>query len=201
MRIENPMSAVSIDPVKKAYPEDRLVKLAFAREKALMVRRQNSVLRKKAELERLETRLAPPLAPPLETDPIMAPAEDPEVGTEDPVPALPETPSVACAPPAVSKVKPPKRRRQPMLVVEQSSDDSDTFQHDERVVFVKRVRKPKRDAPDAAPSAPLVAASPPPAPQSPPPPHVTAKQQHAQQLYAGMFGGEFLNGGRGGRLW
>ena len=55
------MSDVSIEPLitKNPFPEDRAIKLAMAREKALEVRRKNSLIRKRAQLEEMESRMNP----------------------------------------------------------------------------------------------------------------------------------------------
>lgn len=172
--------------VKKPFPEDRAIKLAMAREKALAVRRQNSVARKKAELEKMENLVNPP-------DPVIEPEQTPEsVPTPIPEPVAPEP--VLDTPKTKKKVK-----KQPTVIVEQSSDDSDTFEPHQNVVFVKRVRKAKKnEAPKSAPPP-----SPPPPPKSPDMvapasrrPQLSHDQQLLQQNYNSMFSGAFLNGRR-----
>jgi hypothetical protein len=57
--------------VKKPFPEDRAIKLALAREKALEVRRKNSLAKKQAEVQRITAQMTqepeqehPPPPPP-----------------------------------------------------------------------------------------------------------------------------------------
>ena len=94
------MSEVSTPLIeKKPFPEDRAIKLALAREKALEVRRKNSLARKKAELERMENQMNPP--PPT---PESVPEEEPP--QEEPVSVTPEP---APSPPKVAPVKTKKQ--------------------------------------------------------------------------------------------
>jgi hypothetical protein len=188
--IENTMSEVSTPLIeKKPFPEDRAIKLAMAREKALEVRRKNSVIRKKAELEKMESKMNP-----TQTIPETVPEPVPDRSTSEQEPPQ-EEPEPAPSPPKVAPLKTKKQKRQ-MVVVEQSSDDSDEFQPNQSVVFVKRVRKKK---PPSPPPPPQREPSPPRAVErssnaTPQPPH--NDQLHAQHMYNTMFGGHFLSGGR-----
>lgn len=172
-------------PTKKPFPEDRAIKLALAREKALEVRRRNALVRKKAELEKMENLMNPPSIPETVVEDATIPSEP------EPAPEVEETPISKVAP-----VKTKKKKRQ-MVVVEQSSSDSDDFEPSKNVVFVKRVRKKKvPEPPPRVPEQPSVIEQPPSPPSPPPPPKMTPEQQQFATMYNTMFNGSFLTGGR-----
>ena len=86
----------------------------------------------------------------------------------------------------IIKKKKAKPKKKQMVIVEQSDDDSDEFESNDRVVFVKRVTKNKKD-----PIVPPVPPNPQPAEQpKPPPPQRKTKNE---LLYDNMFSGGFLN--------
>jgi len=184
---------------KKPFPEDRAIKLAMAREKALEVRRKNSLARKKAELERMENQMNPSIVTHIpESIPESIPDQDRSQErsfASDPLPTPEPEPDSSPEPPKVAPVKTKKQKRQ-MVVVEQSSDDSDEFQPNQSVVFVKRVRKKKEITPQpAAPTPPP--ATPQREPSPPKLPHLTSGRDRSTiDMYNSMFGGHFLSGGR-----
>lgn len=191
------MTDPTVPPIvtKKPFPEDRAIKLAAAREKALEVRRKNAMLRRKDELEKINAKLEGPKEetppPPVAEEPV---AEEQPVADEDVPAPVPEDEPVEEVP-KVAPVRKKKNKRQ-MVVVEQSSDDSDEFESNDRIVFVKRVRK-KKETP-APPPAP--APEPPPrAPEPAPRPQLTPEQQQIQAYYNTMFSGGFTNPGFGRR--
>ena len=130
------MSAVP--KTRPPMSDDQLAKLAVAREKALAVRRAQKVEKLKAEAARLE-------APSEEAQSSVEPVAT--VDTPPPTPATPaantpapppaEVESVASASKPKGKKKAPKQA-DPVVVVEQSSDDEDTFEAPPGVIFVKR---------------------------------------------------------------
>lgn len=186
-------------PVKKPFPEDRALKLAMARQKALEVRRKNKEIRLQQQLDTMKAQNAPkeePVPEPVtESEKIETIEPEPVIATgapEDIPEPVPEENDV----PKVAPVKKKKNKKQ-MVVVEQSSDDSDEFEPNQNVVFVKRVRKKKEKTPDP----PRVVERPSPQPRPPPPPQrpqLTPEQQQVASYYNTMFNGNFL-AGRGGR--
>ena len=84
-------------PERKAFPADRLMKLAAAREKAIEVRRRNAMIRRKDELERITAKLAPPAVAPepvpetvSEVAPPVADADVPAPISDDEEPPAPK---------------------------------------------------------------------------------------------------------------
>ena len=168
------MSAVP--KTRPPMSDDQLAKLAVAREKALAVRRAQKVEKLKAEAARLE-----------------APLEDAQSSVEPvTVEDLPHTPSstvaktttpqpqeVDPAPKPRGKKKAPKQA-DPVVVVEQSSDDEDTFEAPPGVIFVKR----RRSKPNPEP---------PPEPHPHPP---SAEEMGVEYAYRRMVNGEFHMGRR-----
>lgn len=161
------------NPVKKPFPEDRAIKLAMAREKALEVRRRNSLARKREQLKALEDRVNPPTEN-TETVTTVEPVVEEETV---------ETPEVDETPVKPPKQKAPKKKQKQMVVVEQSSEDSDEFEANPNVVFVKRVRaKAKAAVTEVIERQPPVSEPPPPTPL----------QQAVRLNYDRMFSGDFL---------
>jgi hypothetical protein len=94
----------------------------------------------------------------------------------------------------VKEVKKPKGKKKTKIIVEQSSEDSDEFEPNDNVVFVKRVSRKKKEVP-VVPEPELQMEQMPP---EPPPPPVTRQQLTPQQLllqkqYSAMFSGGFIN--------
>jgi hypothetical protein len=94
----------------------------------------------------------------------------------------------------IKEVKKPKGKKKTKIIVEQSSEDSDEFEPNDNVVFVKRVSRKKKEVP-VVPEPELQMEQMPP---EPPPPPVTRQQLTPQQLllqkqYNSMFSGGFIN--------
>lgn len=185
---------LSTIPEKKPFPEDRALKLAMAREKALEVRRRNSVLRKQAEISHMESLLNAnaentPENYEAKEDSTVSQTAEPPIEDE----SINEPPQI----PKVAPVKKKKATKRQMVVVEQSSDDSDEFEPNQNVVFVKRVRKKK----EAIRETQQTPTPPPPAePSHKPDPQPRMQQADAiqrsdaaHQIYTNMFNGQFLN--------
>ena len=131
--------------------DDQLAKLAVAREKALAVRRAQKVEKLKAEAARLEgpSEDIQSSIKPVTTDVDPPPTPVPSVAGA----SVLSTPEAEFAPKPKGKKKATKQA-DPVVVVEQSSDDEDTFEAPPGVIFVKRRRtKPKAEPPQPSPSA------------------------------------------------
>lgn len=89
-----------------------------------------------------------------------------------------------------------KGKKKTKIIVEQSSDDSDEFEPNDNVVFVKRVSRKKKDSTTGIgvsvkePEPPL---EPPPVVRQPP--ELTPQQRVLKSQYESMFGGGFMNQG------
>jgi DNA-binding transcriptional regulator YdaS (Cro superfamily) len=93
-----------------------------------------------------------------------------------------------------------KGKKKTKIIIEQSSDDSDEFEPNDNVVFVKRISRKKKDSttgigvpngvPVKEPEPPL---EPPPVVRQPP--ELTPQQRILKSQYESMFGGAFMNQG------
>ena len=98
----------------------------------------------------------------------------------------------------IVKAPKPKGKKKTKIIIEQSSDDSDEFEPNDNVVFVKRVSRKKKDT--IVPVVPVVPEPqlqmelPPPEPPKPPPPRQLTPQELAlKNQYNSMFSGGFIN--------
>jgi len=95
----------------------------------------------------------------------------------------------------------PKGKKKTKIIVEQSSEDSDEFEPNDNVVFVKRVSRKKREPPPEPVKEPPIERQqgmelPPPEPPKPPPrPQLTPEQRLLKSQYENMFNGGFMNQG------
>ena len=161
-------------PRKQLSPE-ALERLAKAREKANAMRQQNYAKKLEEKVEKIKIK-------------------NEEVITEttneviDPEPA--EVKEVV-----EKKVKPKEKgKKKTKIIVEQSSDDSDEFEPNDNVVFVKRVSRKKKEVP-IVPEPKVEMEVPPPEPPRPPRPELTPQQRLLKSQYEGMFSGGFINQG------
>ena len=164
-------------PKREMTPE-ALERLAKAREKANAMRQQNYAkkLEEKAKNIKEKNEIAKP-----EQKPVSAPSVGEELPYEE-VEIVKEKPK--------SK---PKGKKKTKIIVEQSSEDSDEFENNDRVVFVKRVSRKKRE-PDVEPQPPpVVRQEPIPEPPKPQRPELTREQRLLKSQYEGMFSGGFMN--------
>jgi hypothetical protein len=165
-------------PRKQLSPE-ALERLAKAREKANAMRREGQLkkLEKKVE-ERREALIEENIIKKeLKEEP-----EEKELKEEhEEVEIVKEKPK--------SK---PKGKKKTKIIVEQSSDDSDDFEPNDNVVFVKRVSRKKKEVP-IVPEPKVEMELPPPEPPKPPRPELTPQQRLLKSQYEGMFGGGFMN--------
>jgi len=163
---------------KKPFPEDRALKLAKAREKALEVKRNNKEIRMRAELEHLESLKNKPV---VEKEPEKIDHTEVDISDEDDEGASKE--ELTAAPPPAKPIK--KKSKKQMVVIEQDSSDSDEFENNQNVVFVKRAKKKKQiEAPPIERQTPME-------PSPPPPPQMTREQLEIQNYYENMFSGNF----------
>ena len=95
------------------------------------------------------------------------------------------------------KTSKPKGKKKTKIIVEQSSDDSDEFEPNDNVVFVKRVSRKKKDitpVPQPVKEPELQMEMPPPEPPHKPPPRQLTPQELAlKNQYNQMFSGGFIN--------
>ena len=86
-----------------------------------------------------------------------------------------------------------KGKKKTKIIIEQSSDDSDEFEPNDNVLFVKRVSRKKKEV-----TVPEPIQAPPPPPEPPPvvrQPGLTAEQRLLKSQYESMFSGGFMNQG------
>ena len=96
----------------------------------------------------------------------------------------------------IVKAPKPKGKKKTKIIVEQSSDDSDEFEPNDNVVFVKRVSRKKKDIPvPVVPEPELQMELPPPEPPTfkPPPRQLTPQELALKNQYNNMFSGGFMN--------
>jgi len=90
----------------------------------------------------------------------------------------------------------PRGKKKTKIIVEQSSDDSDEFEPNDNVVFVKRVSRKKKEPPPEPVKEPEPQMElPPPEPPKPPRPELTPQQRVLKSQYESMFSGGFINQG------
>ena len=160
---------------RKVLSPEALEKLKLAREKANAIRKESYTKKLEDKVEKLK-----------------APKEAPSCN-----PIAEEIPSIDVIQ-EEKKVK-PKGKKKTKIIVEQSSDDSDEFEPNDNVVFVKRVSRKKKEVPvvpvvPVVPEPQLQMELPPPEPPTRPPPRQLTPQELAlKNQYNNMFSGGFMN--------
>lgn len=171
-------------PRKQLSPE-ALERLAKAREKANAMRQQAYAKKLEEKVEKIRGERPEPANKEEEQKPLTETTNE----VTEPEPA--EVKEV------VEKKVKPKGKKKTKIIVEQSSDDSDEFEPNDNVVFVKRVsRRGKRPEPAVEPvPEPVKESEPPPQmpPRPPPRPELTPQQRILKSQYEGMFSGGFMN--------
>lgn len=155
---------------RKVLSPEALEKLRLAREKANAIRKESYTKKLEEKVEKLK-----------------APKE-----------------SLSCNPIAEEipqeKIPKPKGKKKTKIIVEQSSEDSDEFEPNDNVVFVKRVSRKKKDnipVPPPVKEPELQMEIPPPEPPPKPPPRQLTPQELAlKNQYNAMFSGGFINNNR-----
>ncbi len=171
-------------PRKQLSPE-HLEKLARAREKSNEVRKKMVVkkLEDKAQKIKKEHNLVMPEKTP---EPEPEPQPEPEVFEYEE-----EKPKEKPKPKEKAKSK-----KKTKIIIEQSSEDSDEFEPNDNVVFVKRIsRKKKPPEPPPPPPPQQSYEEPPPEPPTLPPREpkmLSAHQMMMRDTYNNMFSGGFL---------
>ena len=166
-------------PRKPLTPE-ALERLAKAREKANAIRKQQQVKKLEEKVEKLNT----------ETEPVLGKKElkEKELKEEPQEKELKEEHEEVA--------KKPRGKKKTKIVVEQSSDDSDQFEPNDNVVFVKRISRKKKEVPAVEPPPierqPQME-EPPPIQRQPVRRELTPEQKVLKSQYEGMFSGGFMN--------
>ena len=97
----------------------------------------------------------------------------------------------------IKEVKKPKGKKKTKIIIEQSSEDSDEFEPNDNVVFVKRVSRKKKDitpVPQPVKEPELqMEMSPPEPPPKLPPRQLTPQELALKNQYNNMFSGGFIN--------
>ena len=180
-------------PRKQLSPE-ALNRLAKAREKANAMRQQAYAKKLEEKVEKLRQK---PVINKEEQNPLTDSTTGIGVTTNeviDPEPA--EVKEVV-----EKKVKPKEKgKKKTKIIVEQSSDDSDEFEPNDNVVFVKRVSRKKKDSvPEPVKDSTTGIGVPPIERQLgmelPPRPQLTPEQRILKSQYENMFSGGFMNQG------
>lgn len=165
-------------PRKQLSPE-ALERLAKAREKANAMRQQAYAKKLEEKVEKIKIKNDEVIKKELKEEP-----EEKELKEEhEEVEIIKE-----------KKVK-PRGKKKTKIIIEQSSDDSDEFEPNDNVVFVKRVSRKKKETPSEPVPEPVKESEPPPQmpPRPPPRPELTPQQRILKSQYEGMFSGGFMN--------
>ena len=189
--------------------EDRLMKLAKARERALEVRRQAKAIRMQAELERMkesgeyitksdagaESKIAThdEIAEDFTMDSPVTPTAPAEREQEIPESEITRS-KIARSPGEPIPPKIVKKKKKQQVIVEQDSSDDDEFESSDRVIFVKRARARKKTpiAPVVPTASPVVPTAPPVAERPSVPRPSRAIDPYTSNAYASMFSGAFV---------
>ena len=148
---------------RKILSPEALEKLRLAREKANAIRKESYTKKLEEKVEKLKS-------------------VKPNEGGQEIQEEIPE-----------EKVKKPKGKKKTKIIIEQSSDDSDEFEDNQNVIFVKRASRKKKEVP-VVPEPQLQMELPPPEPPTRPPPRQLTPQELAlKNQYSAMFSGGFMN--------
>ena len=199
--IEEQLSTESAKPTKlnkngkprKPLSPEALERLAKAREKANAIRKQQQVKKLEDKVEKLNTETEPILGTKPEVikkelkekEVIKKELKEEEEEEEEEVKIIKEKPK-------------PKGKKKTKIIVEQSSEDSDDFEPNDNVVFVKRVSRKKKEPVVEPVKEPELEMELPP-PEIPRPPRLpttqelTPQQRILKSQYENMFSGGFMN--------
>ena len=148
---------------RKILSPEALEKLRLAREKANAIRKESYTKKLEEKVEKLKS-------------------VKPNEGGQEIQEEIPE-----------EKVIKPKGKKKTKIIIEQSSDDSDEFEDNKNVIFVKRASRKKKEVP-VVPEPQLQMELPPPEPPIRPPPRQLTPQELAlKNQYSAMFSGGFMN--------
>ena len=168
-------------PRKQLSPE-HLEKLQKAREKANAIRKQNTIKKLEDKIENINK----------QTEPILGTKPKKEIKKESESEVINEV--IEEDKSEVKERKKKSTKKKTKIIVEQSSDDSDQFEPNDNVVFVKRVSRKKKEPVEPPPieRQPQMEEPPPEIPR-PPRPELTPQQRALKSQYEGMFSGGFMN--------
>ena len=200
---ESTVSApVKVPKPRKPMTQETRDKLAQARIKANEIRKQNQANRLDKKLERINNEIEETEKAKEKTNEEPLPLPDPEPDPDpDPPSPRPSSPIQDPKPEITTKTK---KKKNTKIIVEQSSDDSDEFEPNDKVIFVKRVSRQKKNtnftpAADCSPVnnvnvnettyQPPSKMYQPPSSVAPPPRPV---KSHQEKMYDNMFSGGFL---------
>ena len=156
-------------PRKPLTPEAK-ERLAKNREKANAIRKQISIKKLEEKVEKLKSK-------------------NEEVTKEKELKEEPQEKELK-EEPEVKVVKKKSTKKKTKIIVEQSSSDSDEFEPNDNVVFVKRVSRKKKEP--IAPQPQVASIAPPEPPQPPQPPPLSRQQKQFNNIYENMSSGAFL---------
>lgn len=160
---------------RKVLSPEALEKLKLAREKANAIRKESYTKKLEDKVEKLKQK------------PVSTPSNEEETNDDDK--AKTEVASSGRTPR-------PKGKKKTKIIIEQSSDDSDEFEDNQNVIFVKRASRKKKEVPvvPVVPEPELQMELPPPEPPTRPPPRQLTPQELAlKNQYNNMFSGGFMN--------
>lgn len=189
---------------RKQLSPDALERLAKAREKANAMRQQNYAKKLEEKVEKLKSKNeVVEQKPVINEEPLTETTNEVSVtekGITEPDPAEVKE-EIMKKVKLQNATKVPKGKKKTKIIIEQSSDDTDEFEPNDNVVFVKRVSRKKKEVPIVPePKVEMDSTSgmgvlPP--PQMPPskPPELTPQQRLLKSQYEGMFSGGFMNQG------
>jgi len=170
-------------PRKQLSPE-ALERLAKAREKANAMRQQNYAKKLEEKVEKLK----------IKNDEVLPKKELKEEFQEKELKE--EFQEKEFQEKELKEEKPKvkaKGKKKTKIIVEQSSDDSDEFEPNDNVVFVKRISRKKKVPEPVKEPEPQIQLPPPEQPRPPSRPELTPQQKLLKSQYEGMFGGAFIN--------
>jgi hypothetical protein len=170
-------------PRKQLSPE-ALERLAKAREKANAMRQQNYAKKLEEKVEKLK----------IKNDEVLPKKELKEEFQEKELKE--EFQEKEFQEKELKEEKPKvkaKGKKKTKIIVEQSSDDSDEFEPNDNVVFVKRISRKKKVPEPVKEPEPQIELPPPEPPRPPSRPELTPQQKLLKSQYEGMFGGAFIN--------
>jgi len=184
--------------VRKELTPEALDKLAQARQKANAIRKENAIKKLEAKVEAHRGNKATDIADKEldkeETEKDIGEVEEPfdkEDSSLKPQEKEGAGEELLCEEePEVKVVKKKSTKKKTKIIVEQSSSDSDEFEPNDNVVFVKRVSRKKKEPIATEPQVASIA--PPEPPQPPQPPPLSRQQKQFNNIYENMSSGAFL---------
>ena len=192
--------------VRKELTPEALDKLAQARQKANAIRKENAIKKLEAKVEAHRGKATDIACNELdkeETEKDIGGNDVPVPDDDEPEVKVDKDKEKLINPnggageellceeePEVKVVKKKSTKKKTKIIVEQSSSDSDEFEPNDNVVFVKRVSRKKKEPIATEPQVASIA--PPEPPQPPQPPPLSRQQKQFNNIYENMSSGAFL---------